>query len=166
MVIYTQCINNSELWAQWMVAIGTILLAMITVVIHLMGDSHTRLLKQKYSYDFKQKAYDFLSTSLASWGHQAPVPTSPEISVEDNINNFRQAILDNQFYLSCWNLQRFKKYTNLAREAASAWDTFSGNHDKRLKAMRNIAKAMKELSSEIGKEKDIENQATSYPEFF
>lgn len=157
---------NNPTNAEWMVALGTILLAIVTFVIHLMGDSYTRLIKHKYDYDFRKKAYDFLSVSLASWGNQAEVPTSPGITVEENIDKFYVSILDNQIFLSHSNLKQLNKYIHLAEEAAKAWDAFPKKHDERLKCMRKIANAMKHLSKFVGKEKEIKNMSKQYPDFF
>jgi len=159
-------IFNNSLCAEWMVAFGTLLLAIITFVIHLVGDSYTRLIKDKYNYEFKKKAFDFLSVSLASWSNKSPVPGTPEINVEEHIDKFYGDILDHEIYLSYCNRRRLNAYVSLAKKAALAWDNYPSKSQQTEKCMRNIAKEMKKMSKSIGKEKDIKKLIQEYPWLF
>lgn len=153
-------ILNNSAYAGWAAAIGTLVLALVTILVIFIGDSYTRLIRQKYDYEFKNAAYAFLDTSLASFGLKSISPGS-NISVEDQISKFNREILETKMYLSICNRKKFAKYIFLAKKHALS----RIDKDKEI-WMRKIAKEMQKLSINIGKENDIENKKNKYPWLF
>jgi hypothetical protein len=72
----------------WFVAAGTIFLAITTMVLHFVGDSSTRLMKEKINYDFQKRAYSFLNKILVSSGMKSKISESnSSIFIDEFIEN-------------------------------------------------------------------------------
>jgi hypothetical protein len=151
--------------AEWMVAFGTILLAIVTFIIHMIGDSSTRLMKEKINYDFQKRAYAFLFQTFSSGRSKDKIISSnPKITTEENIEEFYKDIIDSKIYLTWCNERKLKQYVSIARKLAEAWDSYPNNAVE--KYQRLTLTKMEKLSTSIGKEKDIRELRFKYPYHF
>lgn len=139
-----------------MAAFGTILLAIVTFLIHILGDSYTRLIKKKCELKFLDEAYNFLYQTLCSWDNQSIVPIpNKQITVEENIDGFYKKLIKNNLYLLYWNRRKIKKYIDLARKHASSWNNPVELSEKLPKIRDKIFCEMEQLSKKIGKESEF-----------
>lgn len=159
-------ILNNQIYAEWAAAGGTILLAIITVIIHFFGDSYTNLIKSIATLSFKRDAFNFLNLSFGSWRPQDQSPADPQQTVVQNIDNFARRLIESKIYFSCCDKRRFKKYINLAREYAEAWNRWPGNGNEVNQLQRKIIQEMTNLAPEIGEEAQIQRLRRENPNLF
>lgn len=159
-------ILNSQVYAEWAVAIGTFLLAVVTFVMHLLGDSYTRLIKNNMALSFKRQAFNFLNLSFSLWRPRDSSPTNPQITVDQNIDRFSRTLIENQIYLSYCDKKRFNKYVTLAREYADAWNDWPNNGNEVNRLQRSILQEMMVLAPEIGEENQIQTLRNENPGLF
>lgn len=158
-------IVNHSLSADWFVAAGTILLAIVTVVLHFVGDSSTRLMKKKINYDFQKRAYSFLNKILVSNGTKSKVSElSSSIFIDEFIEKFYCDILDNRVFLSKSNDRKLRRYIVLSTEYAKAWDT--GRDQEINKYVKPIVCEMMVLAKAIGDDKAVCKLKNEFPNFF
>jgi hypothetical protein len=91
-------------------AIGTILLALVTVWITYFGDSATRLMKRKINFDFQIKCLNFLNE----------VFKAPEKS-DGTSKDFYKEIINDKIYLSWLNKRKLAKYLLLSTQLGREW---------------------------------------------
>jgi hypothetical protein len=150
---------SNQINASWATAIGTILLALVTFIIHILGDKYTRIIMKDHSFKFKNISYDFLKTSYCSWGTKIESPTQQSMTVEENILKFERRLLSKSIYLNYLNRQKAKKYILLAKKHAHSWDIKSKLTEKyQLKILKEIEK----LAKQIGKITDFEEFKRSH----
>jgi hypothetical protein len=114
-------ILKNPVCADWAVAIGTFLLAIVTVRIHFVDDSYTKIIKSSASISFKREAFNFLRNSFGSWKPDSPAPGNTQQTVAQNIDAFTRRLIVSGIYLDFSDKKRFKKYINFARQHADAW---------------------------------------------
>lgn len=159
-------ILSNQLYAEWAVALGTLLLAIVTFIIHLLGDSYTRLIKNNATFSFKKEAFNFLNLSFGSWRTIDRSPANPQITVTQNIEDFSRRIIELKIFFSYCDRIRFKKYTQLARRYADAWVRWPNNGDEVNRLQRKILQEMIKLAPEIGEEARIEILRDQNPRLF
>lgn len=72
-----ECFFDNPNYSNWAVAVGTLLLAISTIIFHFIGDSYTRLIKNIELNKFYNEAYNFLKTSFHSLGQTSALPETP-----------------------------------------------------------------------------------------
>ncbi|MFO9066397.1 hypothetical protein SC828_05045 [Legionella pneumophila serogroup 1] len=143
-------ILNNQAYANWAVALTTIILVIVTLLFHFIGDSYTRLLKNTERHKFYNKAFDFLRASIANWGPDCHTTTGTGETVEEFINGFEKDLIENKIYLNIWDKIRCNKYIRLAKKLAHSFQDQQFDHA--LKIQKLILKQMKKLSKKIGRE--------------
>jgi len=118
---YLTKLFQTTIYANWTIAIGTILLALIafvTLYYYIVGDTKTRLKKKDMSYNFDKVAYEFLKTSLGSGSAKFHSPTSEykNITVEEFIDEFNNKLLSKKTYLTFATNRNAKRYILLAKK--------------------------------------------------
>ncbi len=145
---------NNQAYANWAVALTTIILVIVTLLFHFIGDSYTRLLKNTERHKFYNKAFDFLSASFANWGPDYHTTTGTGETVEEFINVFEKDLIENKIHLNLCDKRRCNKYIRLAKILAYS---FRDQKLKRsLKIQKKILKQMKKLSKTIGREPEYQ----------
>lgn len=155
---------NNSIIADWAVAFSTILLAIITIFFHFVGDSYTRLIKNSEINKFNKLAYDFLKISFASFGLKDSAQTSQELTVGEFIDKFRQDLIENKIYMGWIDKRRFKRYVKLAMSLAKEHDFLHSENKFPFirRYQEKILADLKILSKKIGQETEFNELKNNY----
>ncbi|STX40327.1 Uncharacterised protein [Legionella donaldsonii] len=142
--------------AEWINAITNIGVCITALYIALRGDAIYRKMSKENSFKFKEETiYPFIQASISSWRNKDEVPISggSNITVEDNIQKFRQNYLKLTTILDRETSYLANKALVLAKKHAISWET--NGEFKKLYYQNQLLLLLNKVAESIGKEAEM-----------